>query len=62
MEVQIVHGYFYSSVSTAWNNIHTYSEIKRNFNRGTLMTSDIRVGKGSKIATKIGRYRVGQGR
>ena len=27
-----------------------------------LMTSDIRVGRGSKIAQKIGRYRVGQGR
>ena len=27
-----------------------------------LMTSDIRVGRGSKIAPKIGRYRVGQGR
>ena len=27
-----------------------------------LMTSDIRVGRGSKIAAKIGRYRVGQGR
>ena len=26
------------------------------------MTSDIRVGKGSKIASKIGHYRVGQGR
>ena len=27
-----------------------------------LMTSNIRVGRGSKIAPKIGRYRVGQGR
>ena len=27
-----------------------------------LMTADIRVGRGSKIAPKIGRYRVGQGR
>ena len=27
-----------------------------------LMTSDIRVGRGSKIAPKMGRYRVGQGR
>ena len=27
-----------------------------------LMTSDIRVGRGSKIAHKIGRYRVGQGK
>ena len=27
-----------------------------------LMTSDFRVGRGSKIAPKIGRYRVGQGR
>ena len=26
------------------------------------MTSDIRVGRGSKIAPQIGRYRVGQGR
>ena len=26
------------------------------------MTSDIRVGRGSKIAPKKGRYRVGQGR
>ena len=26
------------------------------------MTSDIRVGRGSKIAPKIRRYRVGQGR
>ena len=25
------------------------------------MTSDIRVGRGSKIAPKMGRYRVGQG-
>ena len=27
-----------------------------------LMTSDIRVGRGSKIAPKKGRYRAGQGR
>ena len=27
-----------------------------------LMTSDIRVGRGSKIAPKMGRYRVGKGR
>ena len=27
-----------------------------------LMTSDVKVGRGSKIVPKIGRYRVGQGR
>ena len=32
------------------------------FREHPLMTSDIRVGRGSKIAPKIGRYRVGQGR
>ena len=41
----------------AKSDVHTDNIWER-----LVMTSDIRVGRGSKIAPKVGRYRVGQGR
>ena len=39
-----------------------WNERTRNLRERSLMTSDIRVGRGSKIAQKKGRYGVEQGR